>query len=131
MADNAIISANDGQSTPVSHSFSPIKILDGSVAQYDNRAESFQLGRETLQLRCKSSKTIRTTGIDLRMPRVVEETVNGVAVKRVVDFGSFRGEVLVPLTWTPAQAKNLRVLGANLLLHAVLAAMADDGEFVW
>lgn len=130
MAANAPIVINDGQSTPVAHTFSGIKI-DGNVALYDNRAEVFSAGRETLALRMKSNDRIRTTTATLKVPRVVEETINGVTVKKVADYMTIKVELLTPTTWASDDVQDGRVMTSNLLIHAVPAAMADDGEFVW
>lgn len=131
MASNAPIVVNDGVTpTPVAHSFSGDGIY-GDQAKYSNRAEAFVGGRETLNLRMKANANVRTTVVTLKCPRVIEETINGVAVKRVVDFMTMKADIMVPIAWTKLQASERRPLLANLVSHAVVAAMADDGEFVW
>lgn len=130
MADNAIITVNDGASTPVAHAFEPSGIF-GEVAKYQNKAATSVAARETVQLKLKGSAKVRTLRVDLRIPRAVTETINGVSQTRVVDYASGIAEVIIPLEWTPAAAKNCRVMLANSLLHAAVGLMADEGEFVW
>lgn len=130
MASNAPIAVQDGQSTPVTHTFSGIKIA-GDVAYYDNRAEQVSNARETLELKMNVGPKVRTVKVQLRVPRAVDETVNGVTVKTVKDFATLKCDLLVPLAWSVAAAKDARVLMKNLLAHAVIEAMSDTGEFVW
>jgi hypothetical protein len=38
---------------------------------------------------------------------------------------------IVPKTWEEQDAKNVRVMGSNLLLTDPVADAIDKGEFVW
>lgn len=133
MADTATITVNDGAAVPVAHAFDPAGFSGDSnnVAKYQNKVAAIFSGRETLQLRMKQSPKVRTVMVNLRIPRTVTETINDVSVTRVVDYATANAEVLIPLDWTPALAKNARVLLSNVLAHAVLGLMIEDGEFVW
>lgn len=130
MASNATITVNDGASTPVAHSFDPVRI-EGDVARYQNKVAAAILGRETMNMRLSASPKVRSAAIDLRVPYLVSEVINGVTVYKVQSFAQIKSQILIPLDWTPAQAKNVRVLGANLLLHATIGLMVDEQEFVW
>lgn len=130
MADNAIITVNDGASTPVAHAFEPAGIF-GEVTKYQNKSAASIAARETVQLKLKQSARVRTLRVDLRVPKAITETINGVAQTSVVDYLSGNAEVIAPLGWTPAEVRNGRVMLANLLLTQVAALMADEGEFVW
>lgn len=130
MADNATITVNDGQSTPVAHDFDPVRI-DGDVASYQNKVATSFEGRETLKLKHTTSPRVRTTKVDMRIPFEVEETINGVTVPKVVNFSTSKAEVIIPLSWTAAQAKNARVMLANALLSDTIGLAVDDGELVW
>lgn len=130
MADNATITVNDGASTPVAHAFSPTRIV-GDVASYQNKVADAVVGRESLAVRLSSSKAVRTTKIDLRVPRLVEETINGVATYRVNGFLTAKADVIVPLDFTADEAKNGRIMLSNLLAHATIGLMVDENEFVW
>lgn len=130
MASNATITLNDGASTPVAHAFDPAGIY-GEVAKYQNKVAASFDGRETLQLKLKHSTKVRTVTGDIRIPRTITETVNGVDVVRVVDYMTVRVECLIPLSWDSASAKNGRVIGSNLLANSAFALMVEQGEFVW
>jgi hypothetical protein len=103
----------------------------GDVASYQNKVADTVTGRETLALKLGSSKTVRTTRVDLRIPKVVEETINGVTVYTAKGFATAKADILIPLDWSAAEAKNARVLLANLLSHATIGLMVDEAEFVW
>lgn len=130
MADNAPIVVNDGETPVVAHSFDPAGIY-GEIAKYQNKVAASFDGRETVQRKMKQSPKVRTTQQDLRIPRTVTEVVNGVSMSRVVDFATVRTEVLIPVTWDAASAKNARVLGMNLMNDPAFALMVEQGEFVW
>jgi hypothetical protein len=130
MADNAIIAVNDGESTPVTHSFSP-KGIYGEIAKYQNLATSFLEGRETLTVSLKDGGKVQRGETVLHLPRVLDETVNGVTVSRVADFATIRITGLFPPTWEEQDRKNGRVMASNLLLNAIVAAAFDNGEFVY
>lgn len=129
MADNANIVINDG--VPAAHTFTPIKILDGSVATYQNKTASIVSGRETLKIGLKTGALIRATDLNLKVPRTITEVLNGVNVSRVADYATCKATVLVPVDWTVAQCKDARVLLANALLNAIVASASDEAEFVW
>lgn len=132
MADNAAITVQDGQTTPVNHVFSPIRIdAKTGEAMYDNRAQTYAVGRETMGLRMSTSSRVRTTHVTLKIPKVVVETINGVAVPKVSAYGLVKAEILIPLDFSEAEAKDVRTLAKNALAHATVAAMSDTGEFVW
>lgn len=130
MASNATITVNDGASSPVAHAFDPVRI-DGDVASYQNKVADSVSGRETLALRLSASKNVRTSKVDLRVPKVVEETINGVTTYKVMGFATAKADILIPLDWTAAEAKNARIMLSNLLAHATVGLMVDEHEFTW
>lgn len=133
MSSMASIVVNDGESTPVAHTFDPVRITNGDLAEWVNRAQAYQAGRENLKLSLReiAKGTVRKATVNTMIPRVVTETINGAAVSSSPDFGGAKTEFTIPLSWTKQQAKNLRVEHANALAHAIMAAAVDDGEFVW
>lgn len=130
MASNATISVNDGLATPVAHAYDPVRIV-GDVASYQNKTALNVEGRETLSAKLSKSAKVRICKLDLRIPLVVSEVINGLTVYRVDSFATVKTEVLIPINWTAAQAKNARVLMSNLLVHATVGLMVDEHEFVW
>lgn len=131
MASNAVIVLADGESTPVDHTFQPVAIKDGSVATYQNKAQTLVSGREQLVLKMKANGKVRTVDVHLTVPRVMTETINEVEVSTVPDFATCKATVIVPIDWPVQSCENARTLLGQAVLHAVVAAMADDAEFVW
>lgn len=131
MANNATITVNDGASTPVAHAFDPVRV-EGTKALYQNKSASAIIGRESLALDLKrDGKVVRTVGIDLKLPKLVSTTVNGVTSYAVDSFAQAKGTFLVPKSWTPAEAKNLRVLFMNICATSALTLMVEEEEGVW
>lgn len=130
MAANAPIALNDAETTPVVHTFSGVSIV-GDTAMYANRVLAFVGGRETLMLRLRQNGTVRTVSSVLKIPVVIDETINGVAVPRIRDFATIRTEVIIPLTWGAQATKNATKMNSNLLINTVHRAMSEEGEQVW
>lgn len=130
MASNAPIVVNDGQASPVAHTFSPAGVI-GESARYQNSAELLLQGREILTLSRSVGKKTRDPSFGLYMPYVVDETMNAVTNRKVASFASIKVVSHIPFDWTPAMTKNLRVLAANALLHATVVALMEQDEFVW
>lgn len=130
MASNASVTINDGATTPLAHVFDPAGIAD-QTARYQNRAEVLVGGRETLVATLKGGKTVRTIEIQLRVPYVVDETMNAVTNRKVTSFATGKVVILVPVTWTPTQAKAFKGLLSNVISNPVFARMIEEDEFVW
>jgi hypothetical protein len=129
MASNAAFTVNDGTND---HVFSPTGIKDGRIATYANQAESMISGRETAVLSQKAdSKTVREVVLTTRIPRVVEETINGVTRRKVDNFGSMSSKLLVPVDWTDEEVEVLRKTHAGSLAVTPYTKAADEAEFVW
>lgn len=131
MAANAPVVINDTTTpAPVAHTFTGTSV-DGDTATYTNRAETFVGGRETLVLRRKSSPSVRTVSITLKVPRIISEVLNGVTVKRVADYAQLKAEFLIPIQWESTLTGAQMGLLASACNHAVVQAMVKDDEFVW
>lgn len=130
MADNAPIVIADGESTPVDHTFDPNGSENGAF-QYANFDVAFVDGRESLSLKHSRKAKLREFVGTLIVPRVLDESINGVTVSRVADFATLKVIGLFPTTWEEQDLKNVRVLGSNMLLDAIPADMIDRGEIVW
>lgn len=131
MASNASLVIADGATSPANHTFDPAGI-NGITAKFQNRAETLVTGRETLQLSLKSDgKAVRTVTATLKVPYVVDETMNAVTNRKVASFFTAKLELLVPVTWTPTQARAARGLIASLVSHQTFRSMVEDDEFVW
>jgi hypothetical protein len=130
MPANGTIVLADGESTPVDHTFSPMRVR-GDEASYANLSTTFVDGRETLRLNSVVKPKLREVTTTLIVPRVLSESINGVTVDRVADFMTVKCVALVPKTWDEADITNGRVLAANALQNAIVVAAVDRGEGVW
>ena len=131
MASMAPIILTDGETTPVDHTFTPISKV-GNLVQYQNLAESYAAGRESLVTRFDPQvRGLRKVVLTLKAPRVLDETINGVTVSRVADFCQIKVEALVPLTWTEQEIKNVRVMAQDLMGETMTAKAIDTGEYVY
>lgn len=132
MADNAPIAIDDGESTPVTHTMSP-KGIYGDLAKYHNLATSYVEGREQLSLQSKEAgkSAVRRVETVLHIPRVLDETINGVSQKRVADYMQVRTTYLVPTSWEEQDIENGRVMNSNLCVATAVANAVDKGEFVY
>lgn len=128
MASNAPYTITDDDATD--HVFDPVGI-EGGVASYANFAESMGSGRETVRFSHKDGKTVEEHSIVLRMPYVVETTIEGVTRRVVENFGSAQVKFLIPPTWTEDQRQDLRSVAAGLLAATPIVKMVERGEFVW
>jgi hypothetical protein len=128
MAANAPFTVADG--VPEDHVFSPVG-LDGGVASYQNLDEDMPSGRETVRFSKKDGKTVEEHVITLRMPKVVETTVDGVTRKVVENFGAGSAKLLIPPSWTPTERAALRTVLSGLTLAAPVQKLVDLGEGVW
>jgi hypothetical protein len=132
VADNVPFVVNDGESTPVAHTFSPLGVDRRNGRNlYANFDQTYAIGRETVEFGLTTSQKVRTVPVTMKVPRVVVETINGVAVPKVADYGLFKGECIVPLTWTDQEAKNLHVLASGVLNSTPVAAAIESGENPW
>lgn len=130
MAANAIITLPDGEATPVDHDFSPIGIF-GEIAKYQNLASTYAAGRETVQFSMKETSSLRKVVATMAVPRVLDETINGVTVSRVADFMQVKLEFLVPRTWAESDIKNGRMMANALTDATAISNAVDIGEYVW
>jgi hypothetical protein len=131
MPDNQAITLVDNASTPVNHVYSP-RTVDGLMAVYQNLGQSLPSGRETLTLRKKANGTVRTVYLDLKLPRVSEETVGDQTVKSVLDFATAKAEIIVPVGWVDSQTQIVRYLLAQALLDAdIVTEVMDDDDWVY
>lgn len=128
MAQNAPITVSDGT---VNHVFSPTGIKEGRIATYANMVESMIAGRETLVISHKDGSTIREVVLTTRVPKVVTETVDGVARKKVENFGSVSTKYLIPPTWEPEDIAKLRVIHAATQGATTVVDLTEDNAFVW
>lgn len=127
MPQMAIITINDGKTTPVAHVFSP-QTTNGTDATFMNRAALTPAGYESLSINVRGpggSKTAahRVTG-SITLP--VMGVVNGQDV--VTKVSKFDYAFSLSQASTLQDRKDLRVLAANLLSSAIFASVVENTE---
>lgn len=136
----ANITLNDGQATPVAHTFAPRRISADGVAKWQDLSSGIAVGFPTLtaQLRepIKGSKvpTYRAT-IRLQVPTlevISNSTVSGIlpAPTKAYDSG-VEVTFLFPERGTAAQRKDVVAYVKNALTQADIVAMLVDLAFVY
>lgn len=130
MASTSAIAVADGESSPVTHTFSPTG-ANGIESSWTNQVETLIDGRESILLKKARNRTMRTPSLHMKAPFVVTEVLNGVNVKKIQDYGTAKTVYTFPVSWTPQQCKNLRVMHANAQLNAHVVALVENDESPW
>lgn len=122
----AAISINDGQSTPVSHTFSPVT-TNGAKAEWADRSPASPagfLGISHEVRRPATASAAQRVIIGFNIP--VMETVNGVAT--VTRFSSAKLEMNFANLSTEQERKDLLAYVKNFLTNASVATSVTDLE---
>lgn len=123
MPSIAAITINDGATTPVSHTFAPIDVRDGVGELAERRASGSMIGENKLGLstrRVSASKRDKSE-VRLAIPKVVTETINGVAVDKVVGTSYVR----ILADWDPNHTPDERTSLKGLVRNAMAATGQD------
>lgn len=142
MAARSNIVINDGQTTPVSHTFSPCS-GDGNVAgvsmiRYEDRSGGISVGFPTVVFATrKPAGKLRNHKLAITVSRPVLEnvsnsTVSGIAPAPTVAYDVvFRGEFILPERSTMDARKDLLAYVKNLLANAATTSAVQDLESPW
>lgn len=132
----ASIAINDGQGTPVTHTYNPVQSVDPAIYNRNGDAAVPVVGEEQITIALRqggnTSDGVARTRLSLRVP--VLETPSGgtpsgyVAPPRVAYYLQANVDVFLPNRSTLAQRKDLRVLLSNLLLNAQVVSVIDSLE---
>lgn len=134
MSAIAPIIINDGQATPVAHTFNPTEAVPPTYRENGNSAVP-AIGQAEIMASLRMAQGgngINKAVITLKVP--VLETISGSTVggmtpaPEVAYYMTFKGEVLLPNRSTGAQRKDLRVLMKNLLDNAQIISLIDTLE---
>lgn len=132
----ASISINDGQTTPVSHTYNPVQTIDPATYVRNGDAAVPIVGWEQVTLSLHQGKNvseaINRAKISLRIP-VLEVPDGGTpsgytAPPKVAYYLQANVDLLLPNRSVLSQRKDLRVLLSNLLLNSQVVAMIDSLE---
>jgi hypothetical protein len=122
----AALSINDGQTTPVAHSFAPVT-TDGSLARFADRSPTIPAGFLTFSHEVSEPSGTRTTNkvaTGLYMPTVA--TVDG--VDQVVRYSSFSGTLNIHPSATLQERKNLLAYIVNFYNNALVKQTVENIE---
>lgn len=126
------IIANDGKLTPEEHTFMPIQRTGNTSDFAEQNVDGSLMGRNALKITSKplgqGGRVTQEVEIELSIPNVIVETVNGVTRSRVLDTDRIVIRHISASSSTAGRRKDTRVLGANLLTNAVVAAVIDNAE---
>lgn len=137
MAAIATITLNDGQATPVAHTFNPTSTRDG-IALYHDRSGNVPVGYPTVSVTMrKPTKASRAYKATIKVVSPTLEviglnTVSGIQPAPTKAFDIlFVGEFMLPERSTRAQRADLLAYAKNLLADNVIDALVKDLEEIY
>lgn len=138
MPQMASITINDGQATPVAHTFDPSGLDKNGVSLYHDRSGGVPLGFPKITLALTSGNGTSTVyrvraHVDVPVLKTASgSTPAGYSPGPAVDF-IMRGHVefVLPSQSTAANRADILAYVKNLLSDAVTPAMVEDLEDVW
>lgn len=109
------VDLKDRAATPVDHRFVPVDTNDGEGTLVERLSSGSFIGEPRLSASCRVTQRRTKSVLKVTMPKVVSETINGVAVPRVVGASY----VEVKFDWaqehTEAERNNLQGMIADAL----------------
>jgi hypothetical protein len=118
------LTINDGQVTPVGHTFAP-EVVGPSRTVFAERSAGVSAGYIRLVTGLAPANGARaTTRVDVNLDYPVLQTVNGVST--VAYTGRFFGKFTIPDVMTAAERANLHAYVANALDQALIKAEVKD-----
>lgn len=128
------ITINDGASTPVAHTFSPVKI-DGDVATWADRSGGVPSGYSTLVASNRDPSggngQVNREQFSVAVPVVADGSDPSVPAGTILRTLRFDGTVLIPVSSTLQERKNLLAFIKNYLGTTVVQSMIQDLEHVY
>jgi len=138
MSAIASLTLNDGASTPVTHTFAPVKIDPAGIAKWADRSGGIALGYPVITMSLREpSKTSRNYKL---MAKVVVPTLEvtspststGIQPAPTKAYDCLATvEMVFPERTTLAERKNLSAFVKNLLSNAVTTAAVENFEAVY
>lgn len=138
MSAIAALTLNDGQATPVAHTFSPVRIDQNGVASWADRVGGIALGYPVVSFSMRvPSKTSRVYKLTAKIVAPVLEvtspaTSTGIqpAPTKAYDL-TFTCDFILPERSTLAQRKDLLAYAKNYLANAVMTSAVSDFESIY
>lgn len=130
MAIRANIAVNDGQATPVSHTFAPTSgdgnVPGVSIIRYEDRSGGVKVGFPTVEVHTRvPTKTNKNHKVSFVIKNPILETlsnstVTGIAPAPTVAYETvFRGEFVLPERASEQSRKDVLAYAKNLLANAI------------
>lgn len=127
MPQAANIVINDGETTPVAHTFVPSKVGDHVASFFGPGTTLATRERITFTKREATATVAGKLNIKIELP--VEQTVDGQVILGYQQMSS-HDFILAPKS-TKQNRKNVRVLASNVLMNSIVASMIDDQDFMY
>lgn len=127
----ANIVINDGQATPVAHTFAT-KTNDQRLSVYEDRAGGVAIGYPKIKVKTSESDVVRRCKFDISMP--VLEAVSGANLSgftpaaKVAYTVPVTIEFVLPSRCTAADRSNVLAYAKNLLALSMVTNMVVGGE---
>jgi hypothetical protein len=136
----ASIEIDDGQATPVAHTFVPQGPDQRRVWSFEDQSGGVAIGNSELTLRLEDSVQsqsgpLQRVHVGCRIP--VLEVATGSSVggyeppPKLAYFCDFKGTFIVPMRATADVKADIRAYVANLMDTAVVNSMVVNGEAIW
>lgn len=128
---------NDGQGTPVAHTFAPVNIL-GNTASYADRAGGISVGYPTVSVTLSlPSKTSRLYKARLKVVMPVMETISNSTMSGILPAPTKAYDLTADMIFympersTLADRTNILAYAKNLLAHATATSVVQSNETVY
>lgn len=128
---------NDGQGTPVAHTFAPVNLI-GNAANFADRSGGIAVGYPTvLATMSLPSKTSRLYKARFKVVLPVLETVSNSTMSGILPAPTKAYDLTADMTFfmpersTLADRKNILAYAKNLLANAVVTALVENNETVY
>lgn len=133
MPSNSPLTVNDGKSTPQAHVFAPVRIDSNNRAFFSENSVSTLVGRPTLSYSVSGGTggAAYKVALQINLPKLVTVT-DGAGTREIVQHSPIaKAEFVFQNTTSAAERKDIRVLMANALQHAILGPAIDNVESFW
>jgi len=127
----ASLTVNDGETTPLAHTFVPVAV-DNGIARLKN-SDGTPIGDEIITISLRETPQKYKGRLVLTVPTMVTETINGVSVPRVDRSIIVDVNVACDKTSSTQERDNALAMAGNLLVGGVtlVDGVFRDLEGVW
>lgn len=130
MGNITTIVVADAATTPVNHTYTPVKI-DGDTGYFLDTSASNSLGYRTLSVTQRAplagqTEKVYRSKISHSMPVTYDETINGVARPVLAYTLRFNGEFVIPAAATSQNRKDIRKTVYGMLNDTLVKACVED-----